>query len=107
MRLGKACRYIPLQRVLWVSFHYGRIIQLFTHFKVSKLTDYMSQLVGLIRTLRSVLIQEGITINGTAPAATITGMLPAELAAPYVAMGVPVSTTDHVGRTLVYVATAR
>ncbi|KAL9082685.1 MAG: hypothetical protein Q9165_008817 [Trypethelium subeluteriae] len=64
-------------------------------------------LVGLVRTLRSVLPENKITINGVAPAATITRLLPAHLAAPIIAMGLPVSTSDHVGRALVYAATAR
>jgi NAD(P)-dependent dehydrogenase (short-subunit alcohol dehydrogenase family) len=65
------------------------------------------QLVGLIRTLRSVIVEDNITINGVAPAATITRLLPAHLAAPIKAMGLPVSEADHVGRALVYAATAR
>ncbi|KAK4108596.1 NAD(P)-binding protein [Canariomyces notabilis] len=64
-------------------------------------------LVGLIRALRSVIIRDGITINGVAPAATITKLLPGELAAPIMAMGLPVSNADFVGRALVYSATAR
>jgi NAD(P)-dependent dehydrogenase (short-subunit alcohol dehydrogenase family) len=65
------------------------------------------QLVGLIRALRSRLPRDGITINGVAPAATITNMLPDDLAAPIMAMGLPVSTAAHVGRALVYAATAQ
>ncbi|KAI0532403.1 NAD(P)-binding protein [Xylaria digitata] len=64
-------------------------------------------LVGLIRTLRSVVPEDNITINGVAPTATITRLLPAHLAAPIMAMGLPVSTSEHVGRALVYAATAR
>jgi hypothetical protein len=44
-----------------------------------QLTCWTNKLVGLIRTLRSVTIQDGITINGVAPAATITKLLPAHL----------------------------
>jgi NAD(P)-dependent dehydrogenase (short-subunit alcohol dehydrogenase family) len=62
--------------------------------------------VGLIRALRSVVSEDGITINGVAPAATVTRLLPPHLAAPIVAMGLPVSTAEHVGRALVYAATA-
>lgn len=65
-------------------------------------------LVGLIRSLRStMLLQEGITINGVAPAATITSLLPPHLAAPIVAMGLPTSEAGFVGRALVFAATAR
>ncbi|KAF1829170.1 NAD(P)-binding protein [Decorospora gaudefroyi] len=64
-------------------------------------------LVGLVRALRSLLPQDGITINGVAPAATITRLLPSHLAAPIIAAGLPVSTAEHVGRALVYAATAR
>jgi NAD(P)-dependent dehydrogenase (short-subunit alcohol dehydrogenase family) len=65
-------------------------------------------LVGLVRSLRStMLLQEGITINGVAPAATITNLLPPHLAAPIVAMGLPTSQASFVGRALVYAATAK
>ncbi|KAL4978761.1 short chain dehydrogenase reductase [Aspergillus desertorum] len=63
-------------------------------------------LVGLIRTLRSVTVQDNITINGVAPAATITSLLPAHLAAPIIAQGLPVSSAHFVGLALVYSATA-
>ncbi|KAL4916485.1 short chain dehydrogenase reductase [Aspergillus aurantiobrunneus] len=63
-------------------------------------------LVGLIRALRSVIIQDGITINGVAPAATITSLLPAHLAAPILAQGLPVSSAHFVGLALVHSATA-
>lgn len=71
------------------------------------LTEGLEKLVGLIRTLRSVTIRDGITINGVAPAATITKLLPGELAAPIIAMGLPVSNADFVGLALVHSATAR
>ncbi|KAI2463951.1 NAD(P)-binding protein [Annulohypoxylon bovei var. microspora] len=65
-------------------------------------------LVGLVRSLRSTMLsQEGITINGVAPAATITNLLPPHLAAPIVAMGLPTSEASFVGRALVYAATAK
>ncbi|KAI1205727.1 short chain dehydrogenase reductase [Annulohypoxylon truncatum] len=64
-------------------------------------------LVGLIRALRSVIIRDGITINGVAPAATITSLLPANLAAPILAQGLPVSDAHFVGRALVYSAVAQ
>ncbi|OTB04032.1 hypothetical protein M426DRAFT_165928 [Hypoxylon sp. CI-4A] len=63
-------------------------------------------LVGLIRALRSVIIRDGITINGVAPAATITSLLPADLAAPILAQGLPVSNAHFVGLALVYSAIA-
>ncbi|KAL2822605.1 short chain dehydrogenase reductase [Aspergillus granulosus] len=63
-------------------------------------------LVGLIRALRSVIVQDGITINGVAPAATITSLLPAHLAAPILAQGLPVSSAHFVGLALVHSATA-
>lgn len=64
------------------------------------------QLVGLIRALRSVIVQDNITINGVAPAATITSLLPAHLAAPIMAQGLPVSSAHFVGLALVHSATA-
>ncbi|OTA58823.1 NAD(P)-binding protein [Hypoxylon sp. EC38] len=65
-------------------------------------------LVGLVRALRStMLLEEGITINGVAPAATITNLLPPHLAAPIAAMGLPISSAEFVGRALVYAATAK
>ncbi|KAI1206779.1 NAD(P)-binding protein [Annulohypoxylon truncatum] len=65
-------------------------------------------LVGLVRSLRSTMLsQEGITINGVAPAATITNLLPPHFAAPIVAMGLPTSEASFVGRALVYAATAK
>ncbi|KAI0109093.1 short chain dehydrogenase reductase [Nemania sp. FL0031] len=63
-------------------------------------------IVGLIRALRSVIVKDGITINGVAPAATLTKLLPENLAAPIIAMGLPVSTADFVGLALVHSATA-
>ncbi|PVH97980.1 short chain dehydrogenase reductase, partial [Periconia macrospinosa] len=63
-------------------------------------------LVGLIRALRVTFIRSNITINGVAPAATITNLLPSHLAAPIVAQGLPVSSADFVGLALVYSATA-
>ncbi|TRX98023.1 hypothetical protein FHL15_001233 [Xylaria flabelliformis] len=64
-------------------------------------------LVGMIRALRSVIIKDGITINGVAPAATQTKLLPEHLAAPIIAAGLPVSTAGFVGLALVYSAVAR
>ncbi|KAL4922542.1 hypothetical protein BDW62DRAFT_217359, partial [Aspergillus aurantiobrunneus] len=64
-------------------------------------------LVGLVRALRSSLPhQYGATINAVAPAATITSLLPAHLAAPIMAAGAPVSTPQHVALAVVYSAVA-
>ncbi|KAI1360475.1 short chain dehydrogenase reductase [Xylaria arbuscula] len=63
-------------------------------------------LVGAIHALRPVLVSDGITINGVASAATMAGLLPPHLAAPIIAQGLPVSTSDFVGLVLVYAATA-
>jgi NAD(P)-dependent dehydrogenase (short-subunit alcohol dehydrogenase family) len=63
-------------------------------------------LTGLIRAMRSVIIRDGITINGVAPAATLTGLLPPHLAAPIREQGLPISTSHFVGLALVYAATA-
>ncbi|KAL4904875.1 hypothetical protein BDW74DRAFT_178447 [Aspergillus multicolor] len=65
-----------------------------------------SALIGLIRSLRSVIMQDSITINGVAPAATVTSLLPPHLAAPIMAAGLPVSTAHFVGLALLYSATA-
>lgn len=60
-----------------------------------------------MRSLRSTLIHEGITINAVAPAATITNLLPQHLADPIIAVGLPVSSAHFVGLALVYSATAK
>lgn len=65
------------------------------------------QLVGLIRGLRpSIVKQYGATINGVAPAATISKLLPGDLAAPIIAAGAPVSSAYHVGLAVVFSAVA-
>ncbi|KAM7183710.1 hypothetical protein V8F20_012515 [Naviculisporaceae sp. PSN 640] len=63
--------------------------------------------IGLLRGIRSTLPTQDITINAVAPAATITKLLPQNLAAPLMAAGLPVSSAEFVGRALVYSATAR
>ncbi|KAJ5874095.1 short chain dehydrogenase reductase family [Penicillium soppii] len=63
-------------------------------------------LIGLVRSLRSTVIHDNITINAIAPAATITSLLPAHLAAPIIAAGLPVSTAEHVGLAVVYSSSA-
>ena len=63
--------------------------------------------VGFVRALRSTIPHtHGATINAVAPAATITKLLPANLAAPIMATGAPVSTAMHVGLAVVYSAVA-
>ncbi|KAI0179449.1 short chain dehydrogenase reductase [Hypoxylon sp. FL1284] len=62
---------------------------------------------SLIRSLRATLPQHGISISGVAPSATESATLPAQLAAPLVAAGLPVSTGRHVGLAVAYSATAR
>lgn len=59
-----------------------------------------------MRAMRSSLRGTGITINAVAPAATITGLLPADLAAPIMAAGLPVSSAHFVGLAVVYAAVA-
>ncbi|KAL8898398.1 MAG: hypothetical protein Q9207_006721 [Kuettlingeria erythrocarpa] len=63
-------------------------------------------LVGLVRALRSTIHLSGATINAVAPAATITRLLPQDLASPIMAAGAPVSSADHVALAIVYSATA-
>ncbi|KAK0618495.1 short chain dehydrogenase reductase [Bombardia bombarda] len=66
-----------------------------------------SALVGLIRAMRpSVAKYGGATINGVAPAATISKLLPKNLAAPIIQAGAPVSSAYHVGLAVVYSAVA-
>lgn len=50
------------------------------------------------------MIRDGITINAVAPAATITRLLPANLAAPIIAAGLPTSEAEFVGAALVWSA---
>ncbi|KAJ3546648.1 hypothetical protein NM208_g1905 [Fusarium decemcellulare] len=63
-------------------------------------------LINFIRAMRSTLRDSGITINTVAPAATITKLLPADLAAPIIAAGLPVSSSHFVGLAVAYSATA-
>ena len=64
-------------------------------------------LIGLVRSLRASLWKENISINAVAPAATMTELLPRELAAPLMAAGLPVSTAAFVGRAIVWSAVGR
>lgn len=52
------------------------------------------------------MTKDNITINGVAPAATITNLLTEDLAAPILAQGLPVSDAHFVGLALAYSATA-
>ncbi|KAI4237691.1 MAG: hypothetical protein LQ352_007925 [Teloschistes flavicans] len=63
-------------------------------------------MIGLVRALRPNVLQDNITINSVAPAATITKLLPKNLAAPIIAAGLPVSTSEHVGLAIAYSAVA-
>ncbi|KAL8692052.1 MAG: hypothetical protein Q9218_002838 [Villophora microphyllina] len=66
--------------------------------------------IGIVRALRPQLPRAefgGSTINAVAPAATITALLPADLAAPIMAAGLPVSTAHHVALAIAWSATAR
>lgn len=65
------------------------------------------QLVGLVRSLRTNLIRDNITINAVAPAATITKLLSAKFSEPIIAAGLPVSSSHVVGLALVYSAVAK
>lgn len=62
--------------------------------------------MGLVRALRSVTLDNNITVNTVAPAATITPLLPTDLVAPIVAAGLPVSSAEFVGLAIVYSAVA-
>ena len=64
-------------------------------------------LIGLVRALRSTLPHShGATINAVAPAATLTRLLPPDLAAPIIAAGSQVSKPEHVALAIVYSLTA-
>ena len=63
--------------------------------------------IGLVRALRpSISALNDATINAVAPAATVSKLLPPNLAAPIVAAGAPVSDAHHVGLAVAYSATA-
>ena len=64
-------------------------------------------LLGLVRGLRCTIPHtHGATVNTVAPAATITRLLPPNLAAPIVKAGFPVANADHVARAIAFAATA-
>ncbi|CAN8106152.1 unnamed protein product [Discula destructiva] len=62
--------------------------------------------IGIIRSLRNALQQDGITINGVAAGSTITKMLPYAYAVPLINEGIAVSAAEHVATALVYSAVA-
>lgn len=61
----------------------------------------------MVRSLRSLLILDDITINAVAPGATSTGLLPSHLAESVRAIGIPISTAHTVALALVHSATAK
>jgi len=64
--------------------------------------------IGLVRSLRSTIpFTHGATINAVAPAATISRLLPPQLAKPIMAAGAPVSTASFVGLAIAYSAVAQ
>lgn len=62
----------------------------------------ISQLIGLVRALRSSLPRDGITINAVAPAPTMTKMTPRNLTNMLMNAGVPVSSAHTVALAVVY-----
>ncbi|KAM7201672.1 short chain dehydrogenase reductase [Rhypophila sp. PSN 637] len=66
--------------------------------------------LGFMRALRSGLRSAkgpNITINAVAPGATITALVSLKMAAPMIAIGVPVNKPESVGLAVVYSATAK
>ncbi|KAI1138330.1 short chain dehydrogenase reductase [Hypoxylon sp. FL0543] len=61
-------------------------------------------LIGLIRAMRPSIAKYGATINGVAPAATISKLLPKNLAAPIIQAGAPVSSAYHAGLAVAFSA---
>jgi hypothetical protein len=65
------------------------------------------QLINYMRAMRSLLRDSNITINVVVPAATITKLLPMDLAGPILAAGLPVSTAEFVALAVAYSAVAQ
>ena len=63
--------------------------------------------MGIIRSLRNVLPEDNITINGVAAGATISKMLPYEFAVPLIKGGIGINSAESIGLALVYSAVAR
>ena len=57
--------------------------------------------------MRSLIRDTNITINAVVPAATITKLLPMDLARPILAAGLPVSTAEFVALAVAYSAVAQ
>lgn len=66
-----------------------------------------SKHTGIIRSLRNVLPEDNITINGVAAGATISKMLPYEFAVPLIKGGIGINTSESAGLALVYSAVAQ
>ena len=65
------------------------------------------QLINYMRAMRSLIRDSNITINAVVPAATITKLLPMDLAGPILAAGLPVSTAEFVALAVAYSAVAQ
>lgn len=63
-------------------------------------------MVGIVRSLRSLLICDNITINAVAPGATVTKLLSTHLLEAVKAINAPISSAHTVAKALVYSATA-
>jgi len=93
---------LPVYSALKLAVRFRRL------FQVDRDDDIdCMQLVGLVRSLRATVIRDNVTINAVAPAATITKLLPANLARPIMSAGLPVSSSHFVGLALVYSAFAK
>lgn len=60
-----------------------------------------------MRAMRSLIRDSNVTINGVVPAATITKLLPMDLARPILTAGLPVSTAQFVALAIAYSAVAQ
>ena len=65
-----------------------------------------SELIALICALCPTIHMYGATINGVAPGAILTKLLPANLAKPIIAVGAPINNAHHVGLVVAYLAVA-
>lgn len=70
------------------------------------LTNQSTQLLNLVRSLRSTLPLSHITINAVAPGPTLTKLVPPQLIIPFQASGLPISTAHTVGVAVAYSAIA-
>lgn len=79
------------------------------YYEVQRLPIYNAlklALIGLVRTLRSSLPEDKITINAVAPSATDTPLLPQNPKDALLRASLPVSSTHSVGLAMVYSAVA-